>query len=130
MNTLRYRLILGLAVLNLVLAGVFFFNNLKIYSSIFALIAVTLFYVNSFEGFSTRNSVSYSLQSITIKLAGKKTFGFTFKELEKLDLSDKGLYIKSKGMEAVTLSQKRYENNSLIQLHQILNEKSTLNERR
>jgi hypothetical protein len=33
-------------------------------------------------------------------------------------------------MEAVTLSRKRYENNSLIQLHQILNEKSTLNERR
>jgi hypothetical protein len=130
MNTLRFKLILGFAVLHLVLAGVFFFSNLKIYSSIFALIAVTLFYINSFEGFSTRNSVSYSLQSITIKLVGKKTFGFTFKELEKLDLSEKGLFIKSKGMDAVTLSRKRYENKSLIQLHNILKEKSTLNERR
>jgi hypothetical protein len=130
MNTLRFKLILGFAVLHLVLAGVFFFSNLKIYSSIFALIAVTLFYINSFEGFSTRNSVSYSLQSITIKLVGKKTFGFTFKELEKLDLSEKGLFIKSKGMDAVTLSRKRYENKSLTQLHNILKEKSTLNERR
>jgi hypothetical protein len=130
MNTLRYKFILGFALINLVLAGVFFFNNLKIYSSIFALMAVTLFYMNSFEGFSTRNSASYSLKSITINLVGKKTFGFTFKELEKLDLSDKGLYIKSRGMEAVTLSRKRYENSSLTQLHNILKEKSTLNERR
>ncbi len=86
--------------------------------------------MNSFEGFSTRNSVSYSLKSITIKLVGRKTFGFTFKELEKIDLSEKGLYIKSKGMDAVRLSRKRYENDSLTQLYKILQEKSTSNERR
>ncbi|PQJ19789.1 hypothetical protein BST94_05970 [Nonlabens xylanidelens] len=100
------------------------------YSSITALIAVTLFYFLNFDGFTTRNSVSYSLKSITVKLIGRKTFGFTFKELEQLDLSEKGLYIKSKGMDAVTLSRKRYQDNSLTQLHKILQEKSTSNERR
>ncbi|WP_339686339.1 hypothetical protein [uncultured Nonlabens sp.] len=130
MNTLRYKIILGLAVFMLVMAGVFFLNNLKLYSSIAALTAVTLFYFNSYEGFSIRNSASYSRTSITVKLVGRKTFGFSFKELEKLDLSDKGLYIKSKGMDAVTLSRKRYEDNSLSQLHNILQVKSTSNERR
>jgi hypothetical protein len=130
MNEARYRVVLFLAVIMLISAAVLFFLNLRLYSSIAALLAVTFFYMNSFEGFSTRNSVSYSLKSITIKLVGRKTFGFTFKELEKLDLSEKGLYIKSKGMDAVTLSRKRYENKSLTQLHQILQEKSTSNERR
>lgn len=130
MNTPRYKIILVLAVFMLVMAGAFFLNNLKLYSSIAALAAVTLFYLNSYEGFSTRNSASYSRTSITIKLVGRKTFGFSFKELEQLDLSDKGLYIKSKGMDAVTLSRKRYEDNSLTQLHNILQEKSTSNERR
>lgn len=130
MNTARYKLILGLAVFMLVMAGVFFLNNLTLFSSIAALTAVTLFYFNSYEGFSTRNSASYSRMSITVKLVGRKTFGFSFKELEKLDLSDKGLYIKSKGMDAVTLSRKRFEDNSLTQLHNILQEKCTSNERR
>jgi len=130
MNTPRYKIILVLAVFMLVMAGAFFLSNLKLYSSIAALAAVTLFYFNSYEGFSTRNSASYSRSSITVKLVGRKTFGFRFKELEKLDLSDKGLYIKSKGMDAVTLSRKRYEDNSLTQLHNILQEKSTSNERR
>jgi hypothetical protein len=130
MNTLSYKIILGLAVFMLVMAGVFFLNNFKLYSSIAALSAVTLIYFNSYEGFSTRNSASYSRTSITVKLVGRKTFGFSFKELEKLDLSDKGLYIKSKGMDAVTLSRKRYEDNSLSKLHNILQVKSTSNERR
>lgn len=130
LNTLRHRIILGLAFIMLICAAVFFFNDLRIYSSITALIAVTLFYLLNFDGFTTRNSVSYSLRSITVKLIGRKTFGFTFKELEQLDLSDKGLYIKSKGMDAVTLSRKRYHDNSLTQLHNILQEKSTSNERR
>jgi hypothetical protein len=130
MNTLRFKIILGLAVFMLVMAGVFFLNNFKLYSSIAALTAVTLFYFNSYEGFSTRNSASYSRTSITVKLVGRKTFGFSFKELEKLDLSEKGLYIKSKGMDAVTLSRKRYEDNTLSQLHNILQVKSTSNERR
>gem|GEM_PF-1540260 len=130
MNTPRYKMVLVLAILMLLMASCFFFINLKIYSSIAALAAVTLFYFNSYEGFSTRNSASYSRNSITVKLVGRKTFGFRFKELEKLDLSGKGLYIKSKGMEAITLSRKRYEDNSLTQLHYILQEKSTSNERR
>jgi hypothetical protein len=130
MNTLRFKIILGLAVFMLVMAGVFFLNNFKLYSSIAALSAVTLIYFNSYEGFSTRNSASYSRTSITVKLVGRKTFGFSFKELEKLDLSEKGLYIKSKGMDAVTLSRKRYEDNTLSQLHNILQVKSTSNERR
>ncbi|AGC75241.1 hypothetical protein LX97_02385 [Nonlabens dokdonensis] len=121
---------MGLALLGLALAAILFFLNAILYSSICALIAITLFYINSFEGFSTRNSVSYSLKSITIKLVGRKTFGFTFKELEVLDLSEKGLYIKSKGMDAVTLSRKRYQDDSLTQLHTILKEKTTSNERR
>ncbi|MEN8816120.1 MAG: hypothetical protein ABF274_04525 [Nonlabens sp.] len=130
MNEARYRVILLIAVFMLISAAVLFFLDLRLYSSIAALLAVTFFYMNSFEGFSTRNSVSYSLKSITIKLVGRKTFGFTFKELEKIDLSEKGLYIKSKGMDAVRLSRKRYENDSLTQLYKILQEKSTSNERR
>lgn len=130
MNTTRYKAVLAFALICLIAAGLLFLYGLRIYSSIAALVAVTFFYINSFEGFSTRNSVSFSLKSITIKLVGRKTFGFTFKELEKLDLSEKGLYIKSKGMDAVTLSRKRYENDSLTQLHKILQEKSTSNERR
>ncbi len=129
-NTPKYKIIMGFALLGLVMAAILFFLEERLFSSISALIAITLFYINSFDGFSTRNSVSYSLKSITVKLVGRKTFGFTFKELEILDLSEKGLYIKSKGMDAVTLSRKRYQDSSLEQLHKILKEKSRSNERR
>ena len=129
-NTPKYKIIMGTAILGLILAAVLFFLDATLYSSIFALISITLFYINSFDGFSTRNAVSYSLKSITVKLVGRKTFGFTFNELEILDLSEKGLYIKSKGMDPVTLSRKRYHDDSLEQLYIILKDKKTSHERR
>lgn len=124
MNTTSYKTVLGLAVLCLVTAAVLFFLGYRLYSTIAALFSISLFYYNSFEGFATRNSVSYSLTSITIKLVGRKTFGFKFKEMEQIDLSEKGLYIKVKEMDVVTLSRKRYQDKSLEQLHKILKEKT------
>jgi hypothetical protein len=117
-------MVLALAVLFLFTAAVLFFLGFRLYSTIAALFSISLFYYNSFEGFSTRNTVSYSLSSITIKLVGRKTLGFRFKEMEQLDLSEKGLYIKVKEMDVVTLSRKRYHDKSLEQLHKILNEKT------
>jgi hypothetical protein len=126
----RYVMVLCLAIGSLILAATLYFLNLRLYRSIAALVGITLFYVNSFEGFTSRNSVSHSSKSITISLLGRKTFGFPFKELEVLDLSEKGLYIKVKEMDAVTLSRKRYNDSSLTQLHTILKEKTTAHERR
>lgn len=83
-------------------------------------ISILLFASTSYDSFRYSNLVGYDHTAITLKLMGRKTMGFLFKDVEQVDLSDKGLLIRVKGMDVITLSRKRYQQQSLEHFYNII----------
>ena len=89
-----------------------------------AALAIGCFFVISFDTFTSSNSISVDRYGATLKLLGEKTHGFRFEDIQSIDLSDRGLYIGLKGMEAVKLSRKRYKQQSLENIYTLLTTKN------
>ncbi|SCY17210.1 hypothetical protein SAMN05192588_1493 [Nonlabens sp. Hel1_33_55] len=127
LNSKKYLRITYTAAALFVLAFLcWFLDGPIVYAYIAAGVAITLFAYLSMDSFTTSNAVSYGSKSVTMKLLGHKTIGFLFTDLREVRLQELGLLIRVDGMEDLKLSRKRYTDQSLEELHTILQEKTTL----
>ena len=124
LNSKRYKLLVGLGIFFIVLALIFWslnFHSLYYYFS--AIIAIGCFFGLSSSTFTTGNLISHDNYGVTFKLVGSKTFGFRFSELKDVSLTNRGLLIMIEGIDAVKLSRKRYQEESLNNLYNLLKAK-------
>lgn len=117
----KFKMLVGAAIGALLLAIVFFVLD---FPSVIALatagVSVALFAFTSIDNFKHTNLVQYDSNAVTVKLLGRRTFGFRFSNVEHLDLSEKGLLIRLKEMDAITLSRKRYSEQSLQKFYNLI----------
>ncbi|ARN77909.1 hypothetical protein BST97_07785 [Nonlabens spongiae] len=121
----RYKVLVGLGIIFIVLALIFWslnFHSLSYYLA--AVFGIGCFFGLSSSTFTTGNVISYDSYGVTLKLVGSKTFGFRFSELKDVTFTDKGLLIIIEGIDAVKLSRKRYQEESLINLYNLLKAKN------
>ncbi|PQJ17260.1 hypothetical protein [Nonlabens tegetincola] len=114
----------------LIVAGVLLlFTSLEEYVAYLGIgIGIALFFYINMNSFRSTHFISYNRKGITLQLLGRKTNGFSFNQLQKVSLEEKGLLIKLKGGEVITLSRKRYLEQSLQQLFTILKTKTSSHE--
>jgi hypothetical protein len=121
----KYRLFITAGLLLFSVSAIAWYLDLSplIYYGAAAL-AIGCFFVISFDTFTSSNSISVDRYGATLKLLGEKTYGFRFEDIQSIDLSERGLYIELKEMEAVKLSRKRYKQKSLENIYTLLTTKN------
>jgi hypothetical protein len=83
-------------------------------------VGITLFAATSIDNFKHTNIVNYDSKSVTVKLLGRRTFGFMFGQIEQVSLSEKGLLLRVQGQDAITLSRKRYKEQALREFYNLI----------
>jgi hypothetical protein len=68
--------------------------------------------------------VTYTGSSCTIKLIGRKTFGLTYDEIRSVKMLGEELLITIDSDKTFSLSRKRYHNDSLVRLMELLENRS------
>lgn len=129
----RYKIFISAGLLLFLIAALAWYVDATpvIYYAASAL-AIGCFFAISYNTFTTTNVVSVDRYGATFKLLGNKTYGFRFIDMRQVDLLDRGLLItfNNKEMEPVKLSRKRYNSQSLQDIHTLLKTKNNNNERR
>ncbi|MGJ8684570.1 MAG: hypothetical protein ACSHWW_08100 [Nonlabens sp.] len=100
-------------------------DQTTIYFAILGIIGIALIGIPQIKNIRRRNTIKYNNTGLTAKFLGRKTFGFQFSEIEHISLIEKGLILNIKGMDEVTLSRKRFQEDSLQQLHTLIKQKTT-----
>lgn len=113
------------AVLSLVFGTLVVIKEPTIWYVVPAIIGIALLGIPQIKNVRQRNTIKHNNSGLTAKLLGFKTFGFQYQEIETVQLLDTGLLIKIKEMDVVTLSQKRYQQQSLQQLYTLIHQKTT-----
>lgn len=112
------------SVLCLVFGVLIVVNEVQIYYVIPAFIGIMLLGIPQIKNIRERNTIKFNNTGLTAKLLGYKTFGFQFKDIEDHTFTEKGLIFKLQGMDEVTLSRKRFQQQSLEQLHTLIQQKT------
>lgn len=112
------------SVLCLVFGVLIVVNEVQIYYVIPAFIGIMLLGIPQIKNIRERNTIKFNNTGLTAKLLGHKTFGFQFKDIEDHTFTEKGLIFKVQGMDEVTLSRKRFQQQSLEQLHTLIQQKT------
>ncbi|GAK75966.1 MAG: hypothetical protein ABJN73_01690 [Nonlabens ulvanivorans] len=99
-------------------------DGAHLYYIIPAFIGIILIGIPQIKNIRQRNTIKFTNTGLTAKLLGHKTFGFQFKEIEHYDLTEKGMTLKVNKMDEVTLSRKRFQEDSLTQLHTLIQQKT------
>lgn len=112
------------SVLCLVFGVLIVVNEVQIYYVIPAFIGIMLLGIPQIKNIRERNTIKFNNTGLTAKLLGHKTFGFQFKDIEDHTFTEKGLIFKVQGMDEVTLSRKRFQQQSLEQLYTLIQQKT------
>ncbi len=99
-------------------------DGAHLYYIIPAFIGIILIGIPQIKNIRQRNTIKFTNTGLTAKLLGHKTFGFQFKDIEKYQLTDAGLIIKINEMDKMTLSRKRFQEESLTRLHTLIQQKT------
>lgn len=113
------------ALLCLVFGGLIITDNAPVTYMIPAFLGITLLGIPQIKNIRRRNTIKYNNTGLTIKLVGRKTFGFQFLDLKQCSLIEKGLLLKINGMDEITLSRKQFQENSLQELNTLIQQKTT-----
>lgn len=113
-------LVIGALSFIVLAIGLFLINAPGWTALVAATIGITLFAATSIDNFKHTNIVNYDRKAATVKLLGKRTFGFMFAQIEEVNLSEKGLLIRVTGQEVITLSRKRYKEQSLQNFYNLI----------
>ncbi len=117
----NFKILIFAAIIFAIVAIILFYLETPSQLSLTAAgLSVTLFAFTGIDNFKHTNLVNHDNQSATVKLLGRKTFGFRFKAVKKVSLLEKGLLIEVDGQEPITLSRKRYKEQSLIEFKNLI----------
>jgi len=121
----KYKLFIGIGIAMLVIAFVTWALEMKpIIYYVSSIVAIASFFYISSDTFTRSNTLSFDKKGATFKLMGNKTYGFRFVEMTSVHLTDRGLHIELMEQEDVKLSRKRYQEQSLNTIYQILKQKN------
>ncbi|EAS19917.1 hypothetical protein BBFL7_02317 [Flavobacteria bacterium BBFL7] len=112
------------ALLCLIFGGLIITDDATVTYLIPAFLGITILGIPQIKNIRRRNTIKYNHSGLTAKLLGFRTFGFQFKDIEEVELSDTRLLLKIKEMDEVTLSRKRFQEDSLTQLHTLIQQKT------
>jgi len=120
-DSIGFKLLIIAAAASLFLAILLFLTDAPGWIALTAAgTGITLFAATSIDNFKHTNIVNYDSKSVTVKLLGRRTFGFMFGQIEQVSLSEKGLLLRVKGQDAITLSRKRYKEQSLKEFYNLI----------
>lgn len=88
------------------------------------LIGLILLAVPQIININKRNTIKYNNTGLTAKLLGFKTFGFQFTDLDNHQLTSDALILTINNTDVITLSRKRFNDQSLQQLHTLIQSKT------
>lgn|GEM_PF-3811137 len=86
---------------------------------------IILIAIPQIQNIRKSHTIRYNKTGLTAKLLGFKTFGFQYDNVKSIHLNEELLQIEVIGMETISLSRKRYNHNSLLQLKQIIEQHKT-----
>lgn len=113
-GSLSFKILIFSAILFAAVAiALFYLEKPSYWSLSVAALSVVLFAFTGIDNFKHPNLVNHDNHSATVKLLGRRTFGFRFKAVKMVSLMEKGLIIEVDGQEPITLSRKRYKEQSL-----------------
>lgn len=85
-----------------------------------ALLGIVLIAIPQILNIRKSDTIRYNKRGLTAKLLGRKTFGFEYRNVTSVILNDQLLQIEVLEMDLITLSRKRYNQNSLLQIKQLI----------
>lgn len=68
------------------------------------------------------DAITYTQSGATIKLIGRKTFGFKFEDIDAVEMTASDLVINTTDGRSFSLSRKRYQQQSLIKLKELIHQ--------